>query len=58
MCTAFVEHGERIRVFPKILGGRYGLGSKEFSPAMAKAVFDNMLVSGPKTISPWASKTT
>ena len=48
VCTAFVEHGERIRVFPKILGGRYGLGSKEFSPAMAKAVFDNMLVSGPK----------
>ena len=48
VCTAFVEHGERIRVFPKTLGGRYGLGSKEFSPAMAKAVFDNMLVSGPK----------
>jgi len=27
---------------PIILGGRYGLGSKEFSPAMAKAVFDNL----------------
>ena len=26
---------------PKILGGRYGLSSKEFTPAMAKAVFDN-----------------
>ncbi|GAB6038826.1 pyruvate:ferredoxin (flavodoxin) oxidoreductase [Fundidesulfovibrio butyratiphilus] len=25
-----------------LLGGRYGLGSKEFSPAMAKAVFVNM----------------
>src|SRR5688500_7086226 len=25
--------------FPKIIGGRYGLGSKEFTPAMAKAVF-------------------
>lgn len=36
VCTAFVEHGERIRVFPKILGGRYGLGSKEFSPAMGQ----------------------
>ena len=22
---------------PKILGGRYGLGSKEFNPGMAKA---------------------
>ncbi|MDR1786566.1 MAG: pyruvate:ferredoxin (flavodoxin) oxidoreductase [Spirochaetaceae bacterium] len=28
--------------FPLVLGGRYGLGSKEFSPAMAKAVFDNL----------------
>ncbi len=48
VCTAFVEHGDQIRVFPKILAGRYGLGSKEFTPAMAKAVFDNMLVAAPK----------
>jgi pyruvate-ferredoxin/flavodoxin oxidoreductase len=27
---------------PLILGGRYGLGSKEFNPAMVKAVFDNL----------------
>jgi len=27
---------------PKIVGGRYGLGSKEFSPAMAVAVFDSL----------------
>ncbi|MDR1955953.1 MAG: pyruvate:ferredoxin (flavodoxin) oxidoreductase [Treponema sp.] len=33
--------------FPTILGGRYGLGSKEFTPAMVKAVFDNL--SGKKT---------
>ncbi len=26
---------------PKVLGGRYGLSSKEFNPAMAKAVFEN-----------------
>ena len=25
------------------VGGRYGLGSKGFTPAMAKAVFDNLL---------------
>jgi pyruvate-ferredoxin/flavodoxin oxidoreductase len=30
------------RRWPKILGGRYGLGSKEFTPAMVKAVFDNL----------------
>ncbi|MDR2150693.1 MAG: pyruvate:ferredoxin (flavodoxin) oxidoreductase [Spirochaetaceae bacterium] len=27
---------------PLVLGGRYGLGSKEFTPAMVKAVFDNL----------------
>ena len=26
----------------KVVGGRYGLGSKEFNPTMAKAVFDNL----------------
>ena len=26
---------------PKILGGRYGLSSKEFTPAMVKAVYEN-----------------
>ncbi|MFN2352055.1 MAG: pyruvate:ferredoxin (flavodoxin) oxidoreductase, partial [Kiritimatiellia bacterium] len=28
--------------YPHIMGGRYGLGSKEFTPAMVKSVFDNM----------------
>jgi len=41
---AFMERGE----MPKLLAGRYGLGSKEFTPAMAKAVYDNMKVVGPK----------
>ena len=27
---------------PKIIGGRYGLSSKEFTPAMVKAVFDEL----------------
>ncbi len=27
---------------PRIIGGRYGLGSKEFTPAMVKGVFDEM----------------
>ncbi|MFA7158181.1 MAG: pyruvate:ferredoxin (flavodoxin) oxidoreductase [Kiritimatiellia bacterium] len=34
------------RRYPLIMGGRYGLGSKEFTPAMAKAVFDNLKRSG------------
>ncbi|MBQ8665010.1 MAG: pyruvate:ferredoxin (flavodoxin) oxidoreductase, partial [Mailhella sp.] len=48
VCTAFVENGDQIRVFPKLIAGRYGLGSKEFTPAMGKAIFDNMLVASPK----------
>jgi pyruvate-ferredoxin/flavodoxin oxidoreductase len=27
---------------PVVLGGRYGLGSKEFTPAMVKAVYENL----------------
>ena len=44
VCTAFMEYGER----PKIVGGRYGLSSKEFNPNMIKAVFDNMTSLQPK----------
>ena len=32
----------------RVIGGRYGLGSKEFTPAMAKAVFDEMNAEAPK----------
>ncbi len=33
---------------PAIVGGRYGLSSKEFTPAMAKATFDNLSGKSPK----------
>src|SRR6266567_6430891 len=33
---------------PRIVCGRYGLSSKEFTPAMVKAIFDEMLQSEPK----------
>ncbi|MBF2054491.1 MAG: pyruvate:ferredoxin (flavodoxin) oxidoreductase [Candidatus Sericytochromatia bacterium] len=33
---------------PEVIGGRYGLGSKEFNPAMIKAVFDELLVPQPR----------
>jgi len=33
---------------PKVVGGRYGLSSKEFTPAMVKAVFDNLAKEVPK----------
>ncbi len=44
VCTAFMEHGEG----PRIIGGRYGLSSKEFNPSMVKAVYDNMASMSPK----------
>ncbi|MDM9380396.1 pyruvate:ferredoxin (flavodoxin) oxidoreductase [Chlorogloeopsis sp. ULAP01] len=33
---------------PKIVGGRYGLSSKEFTPAMIKGIFNNLAASEPK----------
>ena len=33
---------------PRVLGGRYGLSSKEFTPAMVKAVFDEGKKANPK----------
>jgi pyruvate-ferredoxin/flavodoxin oxidoreductase len=31
-----------IKAMPKVIGGRYGLSSKEFTPGMIKAVFDEL----------------
>jgi pyruvate-ferredoxin/flavodoxin oxidoreductase len=31
------------RTMPRVIGGRYGLASKEFTPGMVKAVFDALL---------------
>lgn len=33
---------------PIVVGGRYGIGSKEFTPAMVKSVFDNLLQDRPQ----------
>lgn len=44
VCAAFLDDEGRNRfpVAPMIIGGRYGIGSKEFTPGMVKAVFDNL----------------
>ena len=34
--------------FPRVIGGRYGLSSKEFTPAMVKAVLDEAAAAHPK----------
>jgi pyruvate-ferredoxin/flavodoxin oxidoreductase len=37
-----------IKSMPRVIGGRYGLSSKEFTPAMVKAVFDELSKPKPK----------
>jgi pyruvate-ferredoxin/flavodoxin oxidoreductase len=37
-----------LRAAPRIIGGRYGLSSKEFTPAMIKGIFDEMTKAQPK----------
>jgi pyruvate-ferredoxin/flavodoxin oxidoreductase len=36
------------KTMPRVIGGRYGLSSKEFSPPMVKAVFDELKKAQPK----------
>ena len=45
VCSALLEAG---RTDIKVVGGRYGLGSKEFNPTMVKAVYDNLAKDEPK----------
>ncbi len=42
--NAMVEAGRDI----KVLGGRYGLSSKEFTPAMVKSILDNLAADKPR----------
>ncbi|TCD48745.1 pyruvate:ferredoxin (flavodoxin) oxidoreductase [Chlorobium sp. N1] len=48
--NALMEGVEKglLKAMPEVTGGRYGLSSKEFTPAMVKAVFDNMAAASPK----------
>lgn len=48
--TAFAEAvgAGQIERMPRIIGGRYGLSSKEFTPGMVKAVYDELETPQPK----------
>ncbi len=46
--TAVMEAWPQGGTLPRVIGGRYGLSSKEFTAAMAKAVFDEMAKAQPK----------
>ena len=51
VCSAFLtnEAKAKFETTPLIIGGRYGIGSKEFTPAMVKAAFDNLDAKEPVT---------
>ena len=44
ICAAYINEADR----PLIFAGRYGLSSKDTTPAQLKAVFDNLLLDQPK----------
>jgi pyruvate-ferredoxin/flavodoxin oxidoreductase len=50
--TAVLEDAQaskpRFARIPRVVGGRYGLSSKEFTPAMVKAIFDDAARTVPK----------
>ena len=44
----YISGESRFTELPKIVGGRYGLSSKEFTPGMIKAIFDELKQAQPK----------
>ncbi|MCD6258574.1 MAG: pyruvate:ferredoxin (flavodoxin) oxidoreductase [Helicobacteraceae bacterium] len=49
LITSLFENKEKLDfAMPKIIGGRYGLSSKEFTPAMIHAIFDELDKESPK----------
>jgi len=50
--TALADHvgsgGEHFAAMPRVIGGRYGLSSKEFTPGMIKSVLDELQKDAPK----------
>jgi pyruvate-ferredoxin/flavodoxin oxidoreductase len=52
-CVAALNEGlangwGKLQKMPKVVGGRYGLSSKEFTPGMTRAVFENLGAAKPK----------
>ncbi len=48
MMEHFSYTGNHFQKMPRVIGGRYGLSSKEFTPAMVHAVFEEMKKEQPK----------
>ena len=48
IAEAFTSGSGRFATMPRVVGGRYGLSSKEFTPGMIKSVFDELKKDQPK----------
>ncbi len=52
VATAIAEYvvtgGDKFDGLPRVVGGRYGLSSKEFNPGMIKGIFDELAKDEPK----------
>jgi pyruvate-ferredoxin/flavodoxin oxidoreductase len=48
LAEARAEGSSRFAVEPRVIAGRYGISSKEFTPAMVKACFDELARAKPK----------
>src|SRR5512137_1981644 len=44
----YISGKSKFSELPKVVGGRYGLSSKEFTPGMIKAIFDELKPAHPK----------
>ena len=44
----FADGKTPFKTIPRVVNGRYGMGSKEFSPAMVRSVFENLAKPQPK----------
>ncbi len=48
LSESVVAGNGKFTAMPKVIGGRYGLSSKEFTPAMIKGIFDELTKETPK----------
>jgi pyruvate-ferredoxin/flavodoxin oxidoreductase len=48
LSESFFSAAPRFAQSPRVIGGRYGLSSKEFTPAMVKGIFDELKKPQPK----------
>ncbi len=48
VAQAYSQGTSKFKAFPKVIGGRYGLSSKEFTPGMIKAIYDELKLAQPK----------